>query len=279
MSSMKSAACATALAMLVSPAAGLAQDRAPLAAPSPEGPEAARLARQLSNPVASLVSVPFQMNFDQGVGPEDDQRFIMNFQPVVPFALGKDWNLIARVIVPTVSQPAFGPQLPPATGLGDILASLFFSPARSSLFWGVGPALQLPVSADPLLGSEKWAAGPTVVVLKQAGPWTAGMLANHLWSYAGDAGRPPVNQTFLQPFVAYGTRAGMTFTLNTESTARWEALPGQRWTVPIHLQVSRVMRVGRRPVSMALGTGYFVEKPEAGPAWRIRATVTLIFPR
>jgi hypothetical protein len=242
-------------------------------------PSAQGLAKQLSNPVSSLVSVPFQLNFDQGVGPEDDQRFVMNFQPVMPFNVGKDWMVVARVILPVLSQPSLAPGLAPTSGLGDITASFFVSPARSRVFWGAGPALLLPVSADPFLGTEQWAAGPTFVVLKQSGPWTCGMLANHLWSYAGDASRAGVDQTFLQPFVAYATKGGFTFTMNTESTANWKADEGERWTVPIHLQVSKVLRLGRRPVSFGVSAGYFVEKPGVGPSWRLRTSLTLIFPR
>jgi hypothetical protein len=264
----------SALAALAAAGAARAQN-----APPADGAGAAALAKQLQNPVASLVSVPFQLNFDQGAGPDDDQRFVLNFQPVMPFALTKDWNLIARVIVPVVSQPSLAPGAAPTSGLGDITTSLFLSPARSKVFWGVGPALQLPVSADPFLGSEKWAAGPTFVVLKQTGPWTVGMLANHLWSYAGDADRRPVDQTFLQPFVSYGTRRGLTFTVATESTANWTAAPGQRWTVPILGGVSKVTRLGRRPLSVGVSGGYFVEKADGGPSWRLRTTLTLIVPR
>jgi len=252
----------------------------PAAAQAPAGgSEAQGLAKQLSNPVSSLVSVPFQLNFDQGAGPEDDQRFVMNFQPVMPFSVGKSWNVVARVILPVLSQPSLAPAVAATSGLGDITASFFLSPARSKVFWGVGPALVLPVSADPFLGTEKWAAGPTFVVLKQDGPWTYGMLANHLWSYAGDEARAGVNQTFLQPFVAYATKSGFTFTMNTESTANWKADEGERWTIPIHLQVSKVARLGRRPVSVAVAGGYFVDRPDAGPSWRFRTSLTLIFPR
>lgn len=247
------------------------------AAPPP--PEAQAIAKQLSNPVASLVSVPFQLNFDQGVGPDDDQRFVLNFQPVMPFTLNKDWNLITRVIVPVVSQPGFGPALPPTSGLGDITASFFLSPARSKVVWGVGPALLLPVSADPLLGTEKWAAGPTFVVLKQTGHWTLGMLANHLWSYGGDATRPSVNATFVQPFAAYATKGGVSFTVATETTANWEADSGERWTVPLLAGVSKVTRLGRRPLSFGVTGGYYASKPTGGADWKLRTTLTLIFPK
>ena len=236
------------------------------------------LAKQLANPIASLISVPFQTNWENGVGPEKDTRFVLNFQPVMPFSLNKDWNLISRVIVPFVGQPALVEGGAPTSGLSDILASFFFSPKQSSVIWGVGPALSLPTTADPFLGSEKWSAGPTLVVLKQSGPWTYGALVNHLWSYAGDEARASVNQTFLQPFLTYSTPGGVSIGLNSESAGNWEAEKGERWTVPINLQVSKVTKLGRRPISVGLGGGYFVDKPTGGPSWKLRANVTLLFP-
>jgi len=246
---------------------------------SPASQEASDLAKQLANPVASLISVPFQANWDSGVGPDEDTRFLINIQPVLPFSLNKDWNVIARVITAILSQPPLVPGGQATFGLSDILASLFFSPAQPGrAIWGVGPVFQLPTTTDPFLGTEKWAAGPTAVVLKQRGPWTYGALVNHLWSYAGDEKRSAVNQTFLQPFLSRTSKGGVTVTLNTESSANWEAESGEQWTVPIQVQVSKVTRLGRNPVSLGVGYGYFVEKPEGGPSWRLRFVFTLLFP-
>ncbi len=144
----------------------------PLAAPAAPAQD---LAKELANPISSLVSVPFQFNWEQNVGPNEATRFVLNVQPVMPFALNKDWNLIMRVIVPLVSQPALAEGGQPAFGVSDVLTSFFVSPSRGGLIWGVGPAISLPSTTIPSLGTEKWSAGPTVVALKQTGPVTAGV--------------------------------------------------------------------------------------------------------
>jgi hypothetical protein len=117
------------------------------------------------------------------------------------------------------------------------------------------------------------------VVLKQFGPWTAGALVNHIWSFGGDDDRNPVNQTFLQPFVTYSTKTGYSFGLNTEASANWEAASGQQWTVPLNVSITKVTKLGRRPISFQLGAGPYLEKPDGGPAWKLRTAVTLLFPK
>jgi len=279
-------AVALLVTILVSPGRLHAKDGAPgapssaTAAPvAPAAPQASNLAKDLANPISSLVSVPFQLNWDGSVGPEDQTRFQVNFQPVMPFRLSPSWNVIARVIVPLVSQPVLVPGGTPRFGVSDIVASAFFSPAgRSSLTWGVGPVFLLPTTADPYLGTAKWGAGPTVVALKQAGPWTTGALANHLWSFAGDEDRDDVNQTFVQPFLAYTTANSWTFTLTSESTANWEAPSGQEWTVPLILTAGKVLKIGKRPASVGFGVSDYLETPDGGPEWKIRTFLTLLYP-
>jgi hypothetical protein len=267
------------LGLLLAAAPLGAQQTATAAAGGAAG-NAAELAKQLSNPISSLVSVPFQSNWDFGVGPYEKERFILNVQPVMPFSLNEDWNLIARVILPLVSQPSLGEGIDPRFGTSDIVASFFLSPAKSgAVTWGVGPVLLVPTTSDPFLGSGRWGAGPTGVILKQSGAFTYGALVNHIWSYGGDDTRADVNQTFLQPFFAYGTKSGWSYTLQTEATANWEAGDGQQWTVPISFIVSKVTRLGKRPISFSVGPGVYVEKPDGGPNWRLRAVVTLLFPK
>lgn len=256
---------------------------APLAAQQAPPPAAAQdLAKQLANPLANLVSVPFQFNWDAGVGPEDGTRFLLNIQPVVPFSLSEKWNLIGRFILPLVSQPPLTPGGEATFGTGDIVTSLFLSPSQvKGAVWGVGPVLALPATSDPSLGSGKWSAGPTIVILKQAGPWTVGGLAYQLWSVADatDEARPDVDQTFLQPFLSYATPSGLSYGVNAEATANWEAPSGEEWTIPINVSVNKLTRFGPFPFQVSLGGGYYVEKPEGGPAWKLRLAFTLILPK
>ncbi len=244
-----------------------------------EASDSAELAKSLSNPIADLVSIPFQFNWDSGVGPNDGIRYTMNVQPVVPFSISQKWNLIGRWIMPYVSQPSLGTGLDPTSGYSDIVFSSFFSPKQSSITWGVGPVLLLPTTSDPLLGAGEWAAGPTFVVLKQQGPWTYGVLANHLWSFADASNleRNDVNSTFLQPFIAFG-KSGTTLSIQSEATANWEADSGEQWTVPINVSLSKVTKLGPFPFSVGLGGGSYVESPTGGPEWKLRTIFTLILP-
>jgi len=243
--------------------------------------DTAQLAKDLSNPVADLVSVPFQFNWEQGVGDQDATRTVLNVQPVVPFTLNDKWNLIGRWIMPLVSQPSLAPGLDSTFGFSDITFSAFFSPKSSSGFtWGFGPAVALPMTDDPTLGSGKWQAGPTVVLLKQTGSWTYGVLANQLWSFAdaSDEDRPDVDRLFLQPFLAYHTPGGVTWSVNSESTYDRNAAHGDEWTVPINLAVSKVTRFGPFPFSIQGGYGYYADSPHIGPERKLRIAFTLILP-
>ncbi|MEW9807526.1 transporter [Mesorhizobium sp. ZMM04-5] len=238
------------------------------------------LAKQLSNPVASLISLPFQFNYDSGFGPDDGHRVTLNIQPVIPFELSSDWNLISRTIIPVIWQEDVAGPSGSQFGLGDTVQSLFLSPSApgpGGIIWGAGPVFMLPTSTDPLLGGDRWGAGPTGVVLKQSGPWTYGVLANHIWSFAGPDAAPDVNATFVQPFLTYTTDDAWTFAFNTESTYDWEA---EQWSVPINFMVSKLVKFGEQPVSFQAGVRYWAESPDAGPdGLGFRGAVTLLFPK
>jgi hypothetical protein len=239
------------------------------------------LAKQLANPVAALISVPVQLNYDDNWGLNDEGTVIrINVQPVIPVSLNDDWNLISRTILPVVDQDDFPASVESEFGLGDTLQSLFFSPKEptaSGWIWGAGPVLLLPTATDAALGSEKWGIGPTAVVLKQEGPWTYGALANHIESFAGDGKRNDVSATFLQPFVSYITPSKTTYALNTESTYDWET---EKWSVPVNVTVNQLLRFGNQLVQVGGGLRYWLSSPDAGPEdWGLRLQVTLLYPK
>lgn len=242
---------------------------------------AADLAKQLSNPISSLISLPFQLNYDQDMGAEQEgQRYTLNVQPVVPMSISDDWNLISRTILPLIEQDDVVPGTGSQSGLGDTVQSLFFSPkapTSGGLIWGVGPVLLLPTATDDLIGAEKWGAGPTGVVLKQSGHVTMGALANHIWSFAGESDGADVSATFFQPFFSYTTPTAWSFTLQAESTYDWKS---EDWSIPIGMFVSKVARLGNQPVQFLAGPRYYVEHTESGPrGWGMRAGIVFLFPK
>ena len=238
------------------------------------------LAKKLSNPISDLVSIPFQFNWENGVGPDDGLRTVLNVQPVVPFRVSDRWNMIERWIMPYVSQPEY---LGDASCFGDITFSSFFSPAGSGSFiWGVGPVVTLPMTSDPAIGSGQWSAGPTLVFVKIQGAVVYGLLWNQLWSYAtvSERSRIAVNQGFFQPFVAVTRPSGVTFTLQSEATGNWNAPnDDDTWTIPINLLVSKITTLGPFPFSVLGGAGVYVASPDSGPDWKLRAAFTLLLPQ
>jgi hypothetical protein len=149
-------------------------------------------------------------------------------------------------------------------------------PTRRGWTWGAGPVFQLPTATDDLLGGEKWGAGPTGVALKQEGPWTYGILFNHIWSFAGEDDRADVSRTFLQPFVSYTTKTFTSFGLNTESTYDWE---GEEWNVPINAFVQQLLKIGKQPIALQVGGRYYADSPSGGPEWGLRFQIQFLFPK
>lgn len=238
------------------------------------------IALAAQNPVAAMVSLPLQYNYDQNIGPrEDGHKNYVNVQPVIPFSLDEDWNLISRTIMPVVWQSDLFPGAGSQSGIGDITQSFFFSPKKPSAggwIWGVGPVIYLPTASDDLLGADKWGLGPTAVFLKQEHGWTYGALANHIWS-TGGSGRADINNTFLQPFLTYTTKTFTSFTANSESTYNWET---ENWSVPINLMVSQLLKVGEQRLQLQAGARYWADSPDSGPhGWGARFTVTFLFPK
>lgn len=239
---------------------------------------AEELAKKLANPVAALISVPFEYKYDQNVGPTGSgtQRTVLA-KPVIPFSLNEDWNLITRTIIPYVSQEGVTPGSS-NSGFGDIQASFFFSPKEPTargVTWGVGPIIQIPTSSSNGLGKNEWGAGITGLALKQTGPWTIGLLASHTWDVGGAS--TDQSDTFVQPFLNYTTANAWTFVLNTESTYDWEA---RDWSVPINVTVKKLVSIGNQRVSFSAGVRKWVSSSTNGPDdWGATFGATFLFPK
>lgn len=236
------------------------------------------LAKKLANPVADLISVPFQYNYNDGyLGGDADQSYV-NIQPVIPISIGENWNLISRTILPVVHQTGFKEDGGSQFGLGLTTQSFFFSPKQPThrVIWGVGPAFQIPTATDDIAHNQ-WGAGVTGVALRQADGWTVGMLANQIWSTSGNDRYGETSAAFLQPFVSYTTKKATSFTLNTESTYDWKE---SQWSVPVNAMVAQIIKIGGRPVQLQAGARYWADAPKEGPdGWGLRLAVTYLFPK
>jgi hypothetical protein len=243
--------------------------------------DAADLAKKLANPVSSLISLPIQVNYDENMGPsEDGSVWKINIQPVLPFSMNDDWNIISRTILPIINQTDVPVKGMGESGIGDIVQSLFFSPKEpTSGGWvlGVGPVFLLPTGSEDALTADKWGVGPTVLALKQVGPWTIGGLVNHIESFAGEDARDDVSATFLQPFASYVTPTKTTLALSLESTYDWK---NEEWSVPVNFNVSQMLKVGPQIMQASVGARYWADSPDtAADGWGFRAQLTFLFPR
>ena len=254
-------------------------------APAATADQEADLAKKLQNPVANLISVPLQNNWDFGIGPASAMKYTCNIQPVVPVSISDHWNLIIRTILPVIYAEAvdnrfFAPRSAREShaGLGDTTQSFFFSPKNPVGGWilGAGPVGYYPTATESQLGGGKWGAGPTIVALQQTHGFTYGVLANQIWSFAGQQDRQNINATFLQPFVSFTTKTYTTFGVNTETTYNWQA---EQATVPMNFTIQQLVKIGTQPIAFQVGYRYYVNKPDGGPDWGLRFTVTFLFPK
>ncbi len=237
------------------------------------------LAKATQNPLASMISLPFQNNTNFGIGPDDDTQNILNIQPVLPFSLGEDWNFVTRTIIPVISQPGVAPGESRTNGLGDVTFTGWVSPKNfGKWIWGVGGALVLPTATDAALGNDKWSVGPSVVVLTMPGKWVIGSLVSNVWSVGG-SGDQDVNFFTWQYFINYNMDNGWYLTSAPIITANWEADSDNTWTVPFGGGVGRIFRIGKQPLNAQVSAYYNVEKPASGADWQLRLQLQMLFPK
>jgi hypothetical protein len=251
-------------------------------AEEPNKLDATELAKAAQNPVANMISIPVQSNFNFRFGPDKDKsQIVTNIQPVIPISLNKDWNLITRTIAPVIYTEFPGYQ----TGVGNVQFTGFLSPANAGKFiWGVGPVMQFPTHTDTSLGSDKWSAGPSAVglFLSKDSPWVVGLLVQNIWSFSGPPTtreNPTVNQFLAQPFINYNLPKGWYLTFSPVITADWKAAGEDQWTVPLGLGAGKIFKIGKLPFNGQISAFYNVARPSIGPDWSIRAQLALLLPK
>ncbi|MFA9409118.1 MAG: neuromedin U [Candidatus Dadabacteria bacterium] len=238
------------------------------------------LAKQSQNPIGNLISVPFQNNIGFNLGPHNRTQNVLNIQPVIPIGISENWNIVTRSIAPVLYQPDVASNSGGESGLGDINTTWFLSPSKpGKLIWGLGPILQFPTATDDTLGTGKWAAGPSIVVLTMPGNWVVGILGSNIWSYAGDSKRDDVNQLLLQWFVYYNFPSGWYLSSVPINTANWEADSGDRWTIPLGGGGGKVFKIGKQAINAKTEAYYNVEHPDNGPEWQLRVEIKFLFPK
>jgi len=264
----------------------------PPTAPAGETAALEQARKDAQNPIASVISLPLQENWNFGIGQAGRTQNIFFIQPVIPVSLGENWNVITRWVTPIVYQPYAVPIQQPSGppvlyqtgsyGLGDMEPQFYFSPKkRSKVTWGAGPIFLLPTGTPArYLSQGQFGLGPAFVALAQPKFGTVGVLVNNIWSVAGHQGRPDVNTFFLQPFVNYNLKQAWYLSFTTPGiTANWERTNGGRWVVPLGGGPGRVWTIGHQAVNVQ--TFFFgnVVHPPGASSWTFRMAFTLLFPK
>jgi len=241
--------------------------------------DAAALAKASQNPVGDLIALPFQINFNTGGGLADQTFLNVNFQPVMPFKLSENWNVVARTIIPLNSLP--GPNGVRFSGVGDIQEQIYVTPSKpGGVIWGVGPMLSFPTSTVGPLQTGSWAAGPGGVVLKITGPWVLGEIFNWYFTFKDTGSDTEFNYFVTQPFVNYNFgRTGWALAFAPILTYNMDGDDHQKWTVPLGLGIVKTTVFDGKP--MQLGVQYYsnAERPDSAPGQQLRFVLSFLYPR
>lgn len=237
-----------------------------------EAPKDSDLAAKIQNPIANLISIPFQNNYDYGADIEPTNT--LNFQPVIPFKVSENVNLITRTIIPIVSTTIANDK---TTGIGNILLSGYFTPAKAGkLIWGVGPSFMFPTVKE-FLGFDKFGVAPSGIVIYQNNGWTAGGIIQNFWGVAGNS-NVDLNYFYSQIFIVKNLKKGWYVNTAPIMTANWDAQSDRKWTIPIGAGAGKLLKLGKLPVNTQVGFYKYLESA-TGADYQIRAQVVFLFPK
>lgn len=238
------------------------------------------LSKETENPVTCQITLPLRYEADFFIGPYDATRDIFEIdQAVVPFRLNDDWALITRTKLLVEAQPPKDLNGHWVDGLSNGYTTFFLSPEHGQgFFWGAGPVLYYPASSSAL-GGYQWGSGPSVAFLHEdASPWVYGAVINNIWTFGGPSNSSDrTNQLLFNPVVSYHFADGWALSSSPSITANWIA-SGGKWTVPLGGGFSKVIRLDKQPIKLALEAYYNAIRPNAGnDTWSLQATLTFIF--
>ncbi len=246
----------------------------------PTPPSLQQIAKQAKNPLPDQFNVPFEHSFNFRTGPGHDLGYEFNVQPVIPFHLPGNWNLVTRTILAVINEPGTDPGQEETFGFGDTDFSVFLSPPSTEAFiWGFGPIIRFPTASANVLGGGKWGIGPTVAAIFDAGPWSLGALVNNVWSFAGDSTRSAVNEMLIEPDIQYSLPRGWYLTYGPSITADWEAASRDRWTVPVGAGVGKALQIANQSLNLQVEAYSNVERPAGTSTWSLVFTIQFVFPR
>jgi len=233
------------------------------------------LTRKLLNPLARVLSIPTSFEYLEGAGIDGNgESFTTRIAPRIPFVLNEDWHLISKTDIAWATQKnvlATSEQ----EGLRDITQTLFFSPNRSlgwGVYWGIGPTFVLPTATDDFLGTDKFSIGPSAAVYKQTGPWTSGIVLNHVWSVAGSADANYVSASRIEPLIAYTAPTATTIAVSAEINHNWQA---ESWVIPVELKIAQLTMIFGAPVQCSIGGKHYFSDAEGAPEWGAFFQITI----
>ncbi len=247
--------------------------------PAQREAEAARLQALAANPIASLVSIPFQYNMNFNYGYYRATQQVLNVQPVIPTDLGGGRTLVTRIVTPFVALPALAPNVGPQIGLGDLNPQFYYVPKQGPVMLGYGPTFVFPTGTSVWVGQGKWSIGPDAVIVFTQKSVVYGLLANNVWSIAGDPSRPNVNQALFQAFSSFNLPHGLSVGLTSTTTANWNAAGANKWNVPIGPTIFQLVKLGQGMGGQVGGAIFWnAVRPQYGATWTARVQLTILQP-
>ena len=238
-----------------------------------------KIAKQARNPLPDQINIPIMPTFN--FGPGHVTQFVLEIQPVIPFHLPNDWNLVTRTDLTVINQPGTEPGQGDTFGFGDTQFWAFVAPPNTvapALIWGVGPTILFPTASANVLGGGKWGMGPAAAAIYDIGPWEVGLLVSNVWSFAGDRSRSAVNLMTIEQDLQYSWPSGWYLTYGPTVTADWTASSSDRWTVPVGAGVGKALQIGQLALNLQVEAYDNVVRPAGTSAWSLILTLQFVFP-